>query len=120
MNHVKGGLRRAFARSELYHMARSIYRVEHFDPNHPRCKKWAYCAACGIVTPEWRTDLDHIHPLVPFDKHFEDMSLDEAAERLWCELDNLQVLCETCHQLKSNEEKEKRKPYKKIRPKKKK
>lgn len=116
MNHIKGGMRKAFARSDLYAMVREKYRVEHSDPvNNPRCKKWAYCAVCGIVTPEWKTDVDHIEPMVPVDKHFEDMSLDESANRLWCEIENLQVICNLCHDVKTNAEKELRKPYKKPR-----
>lgn len=115
MNHIKGGLRRAFARSELYERVRAKYRVEHYDPKHPRCKKWAWCGVCGVITPEWRTAVDHIDPVVPVDRHFEDMSLDESADRIWCEENNLQVICDPCHDIKTNAEKELRKPYKKPR-----
>ena len=115
MNNIKGGLRRAFARSDHYQKVKAKYRVEHFDPKHPRCSKWSYCAVCGVVTPDWRTTLDHIDPLVPVNSHFEDIPINESINRLWCEESNLQNICDACHYVKSRLEAEMRKPYKKPR-----
>lgn len=62
--------------------------------------------------------VDHIDPMVPIETHFEDMMLDESVNRLWCELTNLQAVCETCHDVKTAQEKQARKPYAKPRKKK--
>jgi len=52
--------------------------------------------------------VDHIRPIVPasgFD------SWDSVVERMFCEVDNLQVMCHKCHQLKCAEEREERKQH---------
>lgn len=46
--------------------------------------------------------VDHIRPVVDPDKGFTNW--DEYIENLFCERDNLQVLCYSCHQDKSNKE----------------
>lgn len=48
--------------------------------------------------------VDHIIPVVDPVKGFT--TWDEYIERLFCEADNLQVLCKDCHDEKSKEEKE--------------
>lgn len=58
-------------------------------------------------------EVDHRDPLVPTNKTLEEMSWDEVMERLWCELDNLDPLCPSCHDLKTDKEKEERKAHKK-------
>lgn len=50
--------------------------------------------------------VDHIDPVVDPKKGFE--SWDTFIERLYCEEDNLQVLCHDCHTRKSNDERERR------------
>lgn len=113
-NLIKGALRRAFSRSELHRRASERYRVEHFDPTRPRVKKWCWCASCGEVTPQWIMQLDHVIPVVPTGTKFEHMSLDETVDRLWCEEIHLQLLCATCHSIKTNAEKQQRKALKNV------
>lgn len=48
--------------------------------------------------------MDHIDPVVPIGEKAFDMSLDVIASRLWCDKDNLQVLCKPCHKKKSADE----------------
>lgn len=51
--------------------------------------------------------VDHIVPVV--DAVVGWTSYDDFIERLFCNSDNLQVLCKECHDAKSADEKEKRK-----------
>lgn len=110
---IKGAMRRAFARSELHEAVITRITVDHSDPRNPRCKNWGYCELCGVVQPRWKIQVDHIQPVVPIDSHFEYMSLDEAANRMWCDPGNLQGICEPCHDVKTASEKEARAPFKK-------
>jgi 5-methylcytosine-specific restriction endonuclease McrA len=48
--------------------------------------------------------VDHINPIV--DPAVGFTNWDEIVDRMFCEGDNLQVLCHECHQKKSNEEKD--------------
>lgn len=82
------------------------------------CKKQARvrrgeykCASCGTIGPaSVRIDgkkfdnavVDHIVPVV--DPAVGFTTWDEYIERMFCEMDNLQVLCHECHQAKSDEE----------------
>jgi len=60
------------------------------------------CAICGLCFPMGDVQVDHIQPVVPVDR--EILSWDEYIERLFCGVDNLQVLCKPCHQIKTNDE----------------
>jgi 5-methylcytosine-specific restriction endonuclease McrA len=69
------------------------------------------CAGCGEVGPATikidgkrvnNAVVDHIHPIIDPEVGF--VSWDETIERMFCEEDNLQVLCYTCHTEKSNNE----------------
>lgn len=105
---IKGALRRAFARSEYYRSIADQYNIEHSDPKHPRCHRWKWCAICGQVTPSWKTDLDHKSPVVPLDRHDEDMDPHELLDRIFSAPDNLWILCEMCHNNKTSVERSQR------------
>ena len=71
-----------------------------------------HCAACGedvpLTTRQGRKRIknvrvDHINPIVDPAVGFVDW--DMLIERMFCEEDNLQVLCHSCHEIKTNEEK---------------
>ena len=49
--------------------------------------------------------VDHIAPIVPASGF---TSWDDVVARMFCEVDNLQVLCHECHQLKCAEERKER------------
>ena len=51
--------------------------------------------------------VDHINPIIDPDVGFT--TWDECIERMFCESENLQVLCHKCHTVKSNEERERAK-----------
>ena len=61
------------------------------------------CAACADEFTSTNVEVDHIRPVVDPVRGFS--SWDEYVQRLFCPVDNLQVLCKPCHKLKSKEEK---------------
>tara|TARA_B110000014_G_C20075446_1_gene561320 strand:- start:790 stop:1194 length:405 start_codon:yes stop_codon:yes gene_type:complete len=71
---------------------------------------WYRCNGCGAVVPTTKKEgrkrvnfvfVDHIEPIVPV-TGWE--SWDSCIERMFCEADNLQLLCKVCHDKKSKEE----------------
>lgn len=84
------------------------------------CKKRAHvsrgiyrCECCGEDVPATVIDevkrkrvtnifVDHIKPVI--DPEVGWVSWDSTIENMFCELDNLQLLCGSCHKIKSQEE----------------
>lgn len=110
---IKGALRRVFSRSELRKQALIKHKVEHSDPNRPRVKNWGWCNECGEVVPYYTLVADHIAPVVPINKQYVDMTIEELLNNLWCELDNLQAICLHDHKQKSKIENKMRRENKK-------
>lgn len=114
---IWGALRRVFARSELRKEFLESSFVEHTDPERPRVKQWSLCKGCGKPEAKSYMDLDHIEPTTPLTistKDFiETITIDEMANVLWCERNNLQILCPTCHNAKSKLENAQRRANKK-------
>lgn len=68
-------------------------------------QKFEYlCASCNKYYPEKKINVDHICPAGSL-KSAQD--LPDFVERLFCEQTNLQVLCEACHNVKTQQEKSK-------------
>lgn len=70
------------------------------------------CAGCGsLVTATSKVGrkrvsnvaVDHIHPIV--DPAVGFTTWDDYITRMFCEEENLQILCKECHDVKSQEEK---------------
>jgi hypothetical protein len=59
------------------------------------------CAACGEGYQAKEVQVDHIKPCGSLNKASD---LEGFVSRLFCESGDLQVLCKTCHQTKTNEE----------------
>lgn len=71
------------------------------------------CAMCGNDSPLKEVAVDHINPIVPVD---HEASWDEIIERALVEVDGFQVLCkEPCHKIKTKEENDARREFKKSR-----
>ena len=69
-------------------------------------QKFEYqCNHCKGWFPEKKINVDHIIPAGSLNCA-EDLG--PFVERLFCEVDNLQVLCETCHDVKTKLEKTKK------------
>ena len=110
---LKGAIRRVFSRSELRKAAIAKNSIDHFNPDRPRVTKWSFCTECGTIDAQYLMDVDHREPVVPIDRSFADMSMDEALDRQWCELEKLDVLCSDCHDGKTAIENKERRRIKK-------
>jgi len=58
-------------------------------------------------------DVDHSVPVVALTSSFEEMTLEQLVDAVWCEESLLQVLCEACHDLKTQTENAERRRIKK-------
>ena len=58
------------------------------------------CATCGGEFPQREVQVDHIEPIGTCP------TWDEFIEKLFCEKDNLQVVCKPCHKIKTKEERD--------------
>lgn len=65
------------------------------------------CAKCSKHFVATDVQVDHIHPVVDPKKGFT--TWDNFIERMFCEIENLQVLCKPCHKIKTDQEKLERK-----------
>jgi len=59
------------------------------------------CAECSLDFPAKEVQVDHIIPIGV------EKTWDEFIDGLFCEADNLQVLCVPCHKIKTKKEKKK-------------
>ena len=62
------------------------------------------CNECKREYPAKEVNVDHVLPVV--DPHVGFVSWDVFIDRLFCDKDNLQVLCSACHTKKSAKERE--------------
>ncbi len=64
------------------------------------------CKECDGWFPDKEISVDHIQPAGSLKKYDD---LPGFVERLFCEADNLQVLCNECHNVKTQAERKKKK-----------
>jgi 5-methylcytosine-specific restriction endonuclease McrA len=70
-------------------------------------QKFEYqCNQCKDWFPDKKINVDHICPAGSLNSA---QDLPDFIERLFCEVDNLQVLCEKCHNIKTQNENGRRK-----------
>ena len=100
---LRSHLRRLSIRWKPMQLAKQKARVKYAGENKRR--KWSYeCAECKGLFPDTEIAVDHIIPCGSL-KSFEDLG--GFAERMFCEVDCLQILCNECHLIKSQQEREK-------------
>lgn len=105
---IRGALRRAFARSPIVQeiMAESRREVPRYKKNGSLAKKphvQRQCQVCDQWVGSSKISVDHIEPVVSVDEGFIDWNAFVA--RLWCSKENLQRICDTCHDAKTYKEK---------------
>lgn len=70
-------------------------------------QKWEYkCADCKKYYKATDVQVDHI---IPAGKLKSSSDLKGFVDRLFCEVDGLQVLCTTCHDIKTKKERKQKK-----------
>lgn len=114
-NLIKGAIRRVFSRSETRREALADAQIQHYDPKRPRVTKWGRCEHCKKPEALYKMQADHIEPVVPISMSLEDMSWDEIINRIFCNKNNLQILCLGCHSSKSKSETKQRAQARKER-----
>lgn len=104
---ITSALRGAFRRYPTKFEALAMAGVGS-KPNK-RTNRWAKhykCRSCGGEFVGSDVNVDHVVPVVDTTEGF--VSWDVFIERLFCDVDNLQVLCEECHAIKSKAERSER------------
>ncbi len=78
--------------------------IGFYGNGKPIIKRYFLCQApdCGVLCEENEGAVDHIHPVVDVDDGFVDWNI--YIPGLFCNSDNLQYLCHTCHDIKTLEE----------------
>lgn len=114
---LKGSIRRVFARSELRQRVLDAAQIIYEDVKRPRVKKWSKCAVCLKPTPKYLAAVDHKEPVILVSSSFEEQGMDITVNRTWCSEENLQVICEECHDSKTKAERAERKRLKKEKAK---
>ena len=104
---IRGALRRLFARSPIVREVMSKVRreVPKYNKDGSRAKKDAVqylCAVCGTWTKSTAIAVDHVVPVVAVEDGFIDWN--EFVARLFCGPENLQVICDPCHNEKTRVE----------------
>ena len=128
---ILGMCRKDFKKSPMYAAAKrraflgdTVYKCEgccqHFytgssDKNYESLKSEKYPDL--IRGKESKLlDMDHVNPVVPYDRTTNDMSLDEIIPRIYCNESNLEYLCKAkCHKEKTEKEKTIRKKYRELK-----
>jgi len=124
---IRSAIRRTFSRSPLVQEVKQSVRSEHdqYKKDGTLAKRKAVryeCAECSGLFMGTDVAVDHIDPVIPVDQTFT--SWDDFIKRLFCEKENLQVLCSykrkdehkfsdvpSCHHKKTQLEKTQRKEY---------
>lgn len=104
---IRGALRRTFSRSPvirdvLFKVRREIPK---YNKDGSRSKKDAVqyrCNACNTYVGSTKVSVDHINPVVSVSEGFIDFNTFIA--RLFCDASNLQVICDSCHNVKTQSE----------------
>ena len=101
---IKSMLRKGSIRwGPKYSVKKAARHFEKLPNDKGRLVFHSLCADCRSLYPETTCAVDHILPVV--DPHKGFVSWDSVIERLFCEEDNLQVLCKSCHDVKTQKEK---------------
>lgn len=108
---VKSVLRSASRRWEpKYACLNDAFVAKQINKKSGRIAKHYSCNSCKEAFPSADVQVDHISPIIDPQTGFT--TWDEVINNLFCERDNLQVLCTSCHNTKTAEEKQQAKERK--------
>ena len=96
-----------FSRSPIVRevMMKVRREVPKFNKDGSRAKKDSVqyrCNVCQTYVGSTHVAVDHITPVISVSEGFVDFNT--FIERLFCDVNNLQVICDDCHNLKTNSE----------------
>lgn len=104
---IRGALRRTFSRSPI--IREVLFKVRREIPKYnkdgSRAKKDAVqykCNVCATYVGSTMVSVDHINPVVSVTEGFIDFNT--FILRLFCDASNLQVVCDSCHNTKTQAE----------------
>jgi len=101
---IKSGLRRMSTRWKPKYLCKTAARHHEKLPNETgRFVFHSKCNDCKKVVPETTATVDHIQPIINPEVGFTNW--DDVIMALFCEVDDLQVLCTSCHTAKTKKEK---------------
>lgn len=105
---IRGAIRRTFSRSPIVREVLMSGRreVPRFNKDGSRAKKDAVqyqCQVCNEWVGSTKVAVDHVEPVISVDDGFVDWN--NFVDRLFCSKDNLQRICEDCHDSKTYVEK---------------
>lgn len=95
-----------------YEVLNAAKRGKMLNESSGRLAEHYQCAHCSGLYPAKCICVDHIAAVVPVTGF---VSWDDIIARMFCGAEGLQVLCSTCHKLKSNEENAERRANKKSK-----
>lgn len=104
---IRGALRRTFSRSPvvretLHKVRREIPKYNNDGTRSKKDQVQYKCNVCSNWVGSTKVAVDHINPVVSVDTGFVDWNT--FVTRLFCAAENLQVICDDCHQIKTNSE----------------
>lgn len=110
---IKGLLRKGTTRwPQKYEVLNAAKRGKQINQETGRVAEHYQCAECHSVFPAKLVVVDHISPVVPLTGF---VSWDDVISRMFCGADGLQVLCKSCHSVKTKAENAERRLNKKTK-----
>lgn len=107
---IKSTLRKGTTRwPPKYEVLNEAKRGKQINKESSRLAEHFECASCLKLFPAKYVVVDHIEPVIPVTGF---TSWDDVILRMFCPAEGLQVLCKTCHSVKTKEENAQRKLYK--------
>ena len=108
INLIRGALRQAYHMSDHYKAFLTSRRLEipKYRKDGTRAKRDAIryqCDYCREIFPQSCIDVDHKIPIGRFSELEE---IGEFAARMYCSYDNLQILCNECHNEKTRRDRD--------------
>lgn len=101
-SYVKGVLRKGTVRyPPRYEALNAAKTIKKINVGSGRMAQHYACHNCGNDYPLTNVVVDHIEPVVAVTGF---TNWHDVVIRMFCGVEGLQVLCKTCHKIKSNEE----------------